>query len=102
MPDFESRRKEMVRRQVAARGVQDRGTLVALLTVPREVFVPERLQEFAYEDTALPIEEEQTISQPYIVALMAEALELKPGALRAKGTVRYAAAFGALPVEDHS
>jgi protein-L-isoaspartate(D-aspartate) O-methyltransferase len=48
-------------------------------TVPREVFLPERLAEFAYDDTPLPIEEEQTISQPYIVALMAEALELEPG-----------------------
>jgi protein-L-isoaspartate(D-aspartate) O-methyltransferase len=79
MIDFESRRKEMVDRQIAARGVRDRRVLEALRTVPREVFVPERLHEFAYEDTALPIEEEQTISQPYVVALMAEALEIGPG-----------------------
>ena len=48
-------------------------------SVPRESFLPERLGEFAYEDTALPIEEAQTISQPYIVALMTEALVLGGG-----------------------
>jgi protein-L-isoaspartate(D-aspartate) O-methyltransferase len=79
MADFEARRREMVERQIASRGVRDRRVLDALRTVPREAFVPERLREFAYDDTALPIEEEQTISQPYIVALMAEALELGPG-----------------------
>ena len=78
MTDFDNRRRDMVQRQIASRGVRDRRVLHALLTVPREVFVPERLHEFAYEDTALPIEEEQTISQPYIVALMAEALEAGP------------------------
>jgi protein-L-isoaspartate(D-aspartate) O-methyltransferase len=76
--DFENRRRDMVQRQIAGRGVRDRRVLDALLAVPREVFVPERLHEFAYDDTALPIEEEQTISQPYIVALMAEALEIGP------------------------
>ena len=53
--------------------------LDALRTVPREAFLPEPLQEFAYEDSPLPIAEGQTISQPYIVALMTEALELKGG-----------------------
>ncbi len=78
MSDFENRRRDMVQRQIAGRGVRDRRVLDALLAVPREVFVPERLHELAYDDTALPIEEEQTISQPYIVALMAEALEIGP------------------------
>ena len=73
MSDFENHRRDMVQRQIAGRGVRDRRVLDALLAVPREVFVPERLHKLAYEDTALPIEEEQTISQPYIVALMAEA-----------------------------
>lgn len=77
--DFTTLRKEMVDRQIAARGVRDPRVLEALRTVPREVFVPERLAEFAYDDTPLPIGEEQTISQPYVVALMAEALELGPG-----------------------
>ena len=47
--------------------------------VPREAFVPEHLQEFSYEDSALPIEAGQTISQPYIVARMLELAEIKPG-----------------------
>lgn len=79
MIDFEARRREMVRRQIAHRGVRDPRVLEAMSTVPREAFVPERLAEVAYDDTALPIEEEQTISQPYIVALMAEALEVQAG-----------------------
>jgi protein-L-isoaspartate(D-aspartate) O-methyltransferase len=76
--DFEALRHEMVDRQIAARGVRDRRVLEAMRTVPREVFVPERLAEFAYDDTPLPIGEDQTISQPYVVALMVEALELRP------------------------
>jgi protein-L-isoaspartate(D-aspartate) O-methyltransferase len=79
MPDFQALRREMVEFQIAARGVRDSRVLEALRTVPREAFVPERLAEFSYEDTPLPIDAEQTISQPYIVALMAEALELAPG-----------------------
>ena len=79
MPDFAVLRREMVEYQIVARGVRDPRVLEAIRAVPREAFVPERLAEFAYEDTPLPIEAEQTISQPYIVALMAEALELSPG-----------------------
>lgn len=79
MPDFASLRRAMVEYQLAARGIRDRSVLDAMNTVPREAFVPERLAELSYEDTPLPIEEEQTISQPYIVAAMAEALELSPG-----------------------
>jgi len=78
MADFESLRRAMVRHQLAARGIADRRVLDAMGTVPRESFLPERLAELAYEDTPLPIEEGQTISQPYIVAAMAEALELGP------------------------
>lgn len=77
--DFQTLRNGMVDRQIASRGVRDRRVLEALRTVPREAFVPERLAEFAYDDTPLPIGEEQTISQPYVVALMAEALEIGPG-----------------------
>jgi len=76
--DFGTLRDGMVRRQIAARGVRDRSVLDAMRTVPREAFVPERLAELAYDDTPLPIGEDQTISQPYVVALMAEALELGP------------------------
>ena len=78
MSDYESRRQEMVDTQIARRGVRDPRVLEALRAVPRERFVPERLAGLAYEDTPLPIAEEQTISQPFVVALMAEALELSP------------------------
>ena len=77
--DFAALRDGMVDRQVAGRGVRSHLVLDALRTVPREAFLPEPLQEFAYEDSPLPIAEGQTISQPYIVALMAEALALKGG-----------------------
>lgn len=69
----------MVARQIASRGVKDPHVLEAMRTVPREVFVAGWLHEFAYEDSPLPIEEGQTISQPYIVALMIEAAEIQPG-----------------------
>src|SRR4051812_16198589 len=74
-----SQRDRMVDIQIARRGVRDRHVLDAMRKVPREAFVGEGLEEFAYEDTPLPIEEGQTISQPYIVALMTEAAEVKPG-----------------------
>jgi protein-L-isoaspartate(D-aspartate) O-methyltransferase len=69
----------MVDIQIAGRGVRDPRVLEAMRQVPREAFVAEALAEFAYEDAPLPIEEGQTISQPYIVALMIEAAEVKPG-----------------------
>ena len=68
----------MVERQIARRGIADPLVLEAMRTVPREPFVPEHLGAEAYADRALPIDEGQTISQPYVVALMAEALELSP------------------------
>jgi protein-L-isoaspartate(D-aspartate) O-methyltransferase len=71
-------RRRMVGRQIAGRGVADRRVLAAMEKVPREAFLPEAMQEFAYEDTPLPIEEGQTISQPYIVARMAEAADVGP------------------------
>ena len=69
----------MVEKAISARGVRSELVLDAMRSVSRESFLPERLREFAYEDTALPIEEGQTISQPYIVALMTEALVLRGG-----------------------
>ncbi|HSD92095.1 MAG TPA: protein-L-isoaspartate(D-aspartate) O-methyltransferase [Methyloceanibacter sp.] len=68
----------MVQRHLLARGIRDPLVLAAMGKVPREAFVPESLKEFAYEDSALPIEAGQTISQPYIVARMIELLELDP------------------------
>ena len=72
-------RKEMVETAIFARGVRSELVLDAMGSVPREAFLPAQLREFAYEDTALPIEEGQTISQPYIVAFMIEALALRGG-----------------------
>ncbi|WP_066489953.1 protein-L-isoaspartate(D-aspartate) O-methyltransferase [Sphingomonas sp. CCH9-F2] len=69
----------MVDVRIARRGVRDERVLNAMRTVPRERFVSEAMAEFAYEDSPLPIEEGQTISQPYIVAAMIEAAEIAPG-----------------------
>ena len=74
---LESQREEMVARQIAARGVRSPAVLDAMRKVRREGFVPSYLGEFAYDDAPLPIEEEQTISQPFIVALMVEALAIE-------------------------
>ena len=73
-------RRLMVRQQIEARGVTDRAVLAAMEEVPREAFVSAPYAKLAHEDQPLPIEEGQTISQPYIVALMAEALQLGSGA----------------------
>jgi protein-L-isoaspartate(D-aspartate) O-methyltransferase len=73
---FEREREDMVARQLAARGVRDARVLDAMRRVPRHRFVPPELVAHAYEDTPLPIGEQQTISQPYMVALMSEALAL--------------------------
>src|SRR4030088_514088 len=72
-------RAGMVERQIARRGVRDPRVLQAMREVPREEFVAPGFEEFAYEDSPLPIAEQQTISQPYIVALMIEAAEVAPG-----------------------
>ena len=76
MPSFAEAREAMVERQIAARGISDPTLLAAMRKVPRELFVAERLAGVAYADRALPIEAGQTISQPYIVALMIEAAEI--------------------------
>jgi protein-L-isoaspartate(D-aspartate) O-methyltransferase len=77
--DFSNLRANMVERQIAARGIKSHLVLAAMREVPREDFLPEDEHEFAYFDTPLPIADNQTISQPYIVALMTEALELTGG-----------------------
>ena len=79
MSDLAKLREDMVEKQIAARGIRSAAVLGALRKVPREAFLPERLREFAYEDSPLPIAAEQTISQPYIVALMTDALDLAGG-----------------------
>ncbi|HEY7245150.1 MAG TPA: protein-L-isoaspartate(D-aspartate) O-methyltransferase [Xanthobacteraceae bacterium] len=77
--NFDQLRSEMVEKAIFARGVRSELVLNAMRSVPREDFLPNQLREFAYEDAPLPIEEGQTISQPYIVAFMTEALALQGG-----------------------
>lgn len=79
MTDFAAARARMVETQLIARGIRDRAVLAAMGSVPREAFVPDGLAGEAYADGPLPIGEGQTISQPYIVALMIAALGLRPG-----------------------
>ncbi|HJR02022.1 MAG TPA: protein-L-isoaspartate(D-aspartate) O-methyltransferase [Methylomirabilota bacterium] len=76
----EKDRERMVATQIEARGITDPLVLEAMRSVPRERFVPAALAKFAYDDGPLPIGQGQTISQPYIVAVMAQAARLKPGA----------------------
>lgn len=76
---FFTQREEMVRTQIEARAIKDESTLSAMRRVKRHLFVPPAHRRFSYEDRPLPIGGGQTISQPYIVALMTELLELKGG-----------------------
>ncbi len=75
--DYTRKREEMVDKQILSRGITDTKTLEAMLAVPRHLFVPEDLRDEAYADYALPIGYGQTISQPYVVALMTSSLELE-------------------------
>jgi protein-L-isoaspartate(D-aspartate) O-methyltransferase len=75
-PDFESARERMVERQLRRRDIHDERVLEAMARVPREMFVPEESRDRAYDDCALAIGHEQTISQPWVVASMCQALEL--------------------------
>lgn len=77
--DFERARAEMVEYQIARRGVTDPLVLDAMRRIPREAFVLPGWEAEAYEDQPLPIDERQTISQPYMVAYMVEAAKLRPG-----------------------
>jgi protein-L-isoaspartate(D-aspartate) O-methyltransferase len=74
---YEKVRQRMVRDQIVARGIKDQKVIQAMINVQRHLFVPQSQQRMAYEDRPLPIGEGQTISQPYIVALMTETLELE-------------------------
>lgn len=76
---FRIKREQMVEQQILARGISDEAVLEAMRVVPRHLFVPEDMIPFAYDDRPLPIGYGQTISQPYIVALMTESLQVKPG-----------------------
>jgi protein-L-isoaspartate(D-aspartate) O-methyltransferase len=75
-PDFAAKRARMVERQLRRRGIHDERVLEAMGEVPRELFVPERVRRSAYDDSALPIGHEQTISQPWVVAAICQAMKL--------------------------
>ena len=75
--DFASRRARMVERQLSRRGIDDERVLTAMAEIPRERFVAERLARRAYSDSALPIPDQQTISQPWVVAAICQGLELE-------------------------
>lgn len=75
-PDFAEQRERMVERQLRRRGISDEAVLDAMGSVPRELFVPEGVRRSAYNDSALPIGHEQTISQPWVVAAICQALHL--------------------------
>jgi protein-L-isoaspartate(D-aspartate) O-methyltransferase len=78
-PDWTMQRERMVSQQIEARGVKDSLVLESMRSVPRHLFVPENYRDAAYQDSPLPIGDSQTISQPYIVALMTELLEVGKG-----------------------
>jgi len=75
-PSFEEQRARMVERQLRKRGIRDERVLDAMAGVPRELFVPDEVRRGAYNDSALPIGHRQTISQPWVVAAICQALEL--------------------------
>ena len=79
-PDFTAQRRRMVESHLRGRGIRDERVLAAMARIPREAYVPIAWRSQAYADQPLPIGEGQTISQPYIVALMTEALEVFEGA----------------------
>jgi len=79
MSDFATLREHMVERQIAARGLNDPRLLDAFRAVPREDFISGDYADYAYQDSPLPIESGQTISQPYIVALTIDSAGIKPG-----------------------
>jgi protein-L-isoaspartate(D-aspartate) O-methyltransferase len=78
-PDFTEQRATMVERQLRRRGIYDERVLEAMEAVPREHFVPEPVRKSAYNDSALPIGHEQTISQPWVVAAICQAMRLEGG-----------------------
>ena len=79
MTNFAAEREAMVERQIESRGIRDPKILEAFRSVPREEFLSKEYADLAYGDHPLPIESGQTISQPYIVALMMQAAEIRPG-----------------------
>ncbi|MHA6667886.1 protein-L-isoaspartate(D-aspartate) O-methyltransferase [Homoserinimonas sp. A447] len=105
MDEFEASRNVMVETQLAARGIRDRRVLEAMRTVPRHLFVPPDQTDYAYDDRPLPIGSGQTISQPYIVAFMAEQARIGPDARVLEigtGSGYAAAVLGALAAQVYT
>jgi protein-L-isoaspartate(D-aspartate) O-methyltransferase len=103
--DMQMLRESMVSQQIEARGIKDPLVLESMRTVPRHLFVPENGRDGAYLDSPLPIGDSQTISQPYIVALMTELLEVRPGSRVLEigtGSGYQAAVLAAMGVEVYS
>lgn len=105
-PGWEAECERMVRTQLAPRGIVSQRVLAAMRRVPRHHFVPERLREAAYEDRPLPIGHAQTISQPFMVAFMAQAARIPESGARVleigTGSGYGAAVLGALAQEVHT
>jgi protein-L-isoaspartate(D-aspartate) O-methyltransferase len=104
-PDFVEARAAMVSRQLRARGIHDERVLEAMGEIPREAFLPEPLRGRAYDDGALPIGQEQTISQPWVVAAICQALALQGGERLLEigtGSGYSAAVLARLAAEVHS
>jgi len=103
--DWQMQREQMVSQQIEARGIKDPVVLESMRSVPRHLFVPESVRDGAYLDSPLPIGDSQTISQPYIVALMTELLEVRPGSKVLEigtGSGYQAAVLAAMGVEVYS
>ncbi len=103
--EWQNEREQMVRIQLEDRGIEDRSVLQSMRDVPRHLFVPDYLESVAYSDRPLPIGLGQTISQPYVVALMTELLELRPGMKVLEigtGSAYQAAVLAALDAEVYS
>jgi len=103
--NFEAQRERMIQEQIARRGINDARLLEALRTEPRHLFIPEELRHWAYSDGAQRIGMGQTISQPYIVALMTDALKLKGGEKILEvgtGSGYQAAILGRMAAEVHT
>ncbi|MCP4899081.1 MAG: protein-L-isoaspartate(D-aspartate) O-methyltransferase [bacterium] len=103
--NWAEQRSRMVRTQIQARGIRSKLVLDALGSVPRHEFVPQSVRDSAYADSPLPIGEAQTISQPYIVALMSELLQVEPGGKVLEigtGSGYQAAILAAMGVEVYS
>ena len=103
--EWQSEREQMVRFQLEYRGIEDPSVLQTMREVPRHLFVPDHLESIAYADRPLPIGLGQTISQPFVVALMTELLDLRPGMKVLEigtGSAYQAAVLAALQAEVYS